>query len=123
MYPSTCGLIVAECRDFSSARYSVVSAIGFDSTNCTWTGIAASAPPSPLALTDADFAPHPATAIPARHTKARQSTDTPYLACFLIPRVICSLLRGLRSYSSYVKEAGIETPNRISIGRVESSFV
>src|SRR5258708_12973570 len=99
MYPSTCGLIVAECRDFSSARYSVVSAIGFDSTSCTWTGIAASSPPSPLALTDADFAPHPATAIPARHTKARQSTDTPYLVSFLIPRVLSSLLPRPPRYS------------------------
>src|SRR5258708_36893810 len=97
--------------------------MGFDSPICPCRGIAASAPPSPPALPDADFAPPPATPIAARHKTARRSTGVPYLLRFLIARVICLHRRGLRSYLSYVIEAGTETPNRMPIGRTKTPFV
>src|SRR5258708_215975 len=97
--------------------------MGFDSPICPCRGIAASAPPSPPALPDADFAPPPATPIAARHKTARRSTGVPYLLRFLIARVICLHRRGLRNNLSYVIEAGTETPNRKAIGRTRIPFV
>src|SRR5215471_15107842 len=55
IWPSTCGLIFAECRDFRTDRYSVVSGMVLAFTGCTCTGIAA--PASALA---AGFCPQPA---------------------------------------------------------------
>ena len=45
--PSTCGLITADCRDFSTDKYSVVSGMRTDCATCTCTGIAGGPPAAP----------------------------------------------------------------------------
>src|SRR5260370_16671303 len=69
MYPSTCGLIVAECRDFRIDRYSVVSGIFSSCATRTWTGIAGGAPPAAADGSPAEVFPQPAVKTPvARNT-------------------------------------------------------
>src|SRR5271157_525837 len=70
--PSTCGLIVAECRDLRIARYSVVSAIFCGTTFSTCTGIACGVP---LAASPAvDFCPHPPKSTQASRVPAKVLT-------------------------------------------------
>src|ERR1700738_4498233 len=57
MYPSTCGWIVAECRDFRTERYSVISGIFSAWAIFTCTGMACGAPPA--AGSPAEVLPHP----------------------------------------------------------------
>src|SRR5262249_53923679 len=76
--PSTCGLMFAECRDFSTDRYSVVSGIMTDFTACTCTAIAG---PAPAGLSAAVLCPQPATnsKAPARPTPSQAARTHPLL--------------------------------------------
>src|SRR6266852_2152906 len=80
MYPSTCGLIFAECRDFKIARYSVVCAIFSACATFTCTGIAGGAPPA--AGSPADVFPQPAAKVAASAIKAQFATCSSF--CFLM---------------------------------------
>src|SRR5579859_7601761 len=70
MYPSTCGLIVAECRDFKMDKYSVVSGMFSSCATFTCTGIAGGAPPPGAPAPPAEVFPQPVNTAAASNTAA-----------------------------------------------------
>src|SRR4029077_14857539 len=77
--PSTCGLITADWRDFSTDKYSVVSGMRTDCATCTCTGMAGG-PPAPGPPAEV-FCPHPVTISGA--TASRISADLGHLFVLL----------------------------------------